>query len=58
MQFKTHMQARLQKDTVAVLTAKEALGEAGLVWWNDGAISLPITSALESSCIPSSLCAI
>jgi len=27
----------MQSDRVAALSAKEALGEAGPVWWNDGA---------------------
>ena len=36
-QLKTLMQARLQKDREGALKAKEALGEAGPVWWTDGA---------------------
>jgi len=31
------MQARMAKDSDAVLSAKIALGEAGPVWWNDNA---------------------
>ena len=31
------MQARLNKDAEAVREAKIALGEAGPVWWKDGA---------------------
>lgn len=36
-QLKLLMQARMRKDSAAALEAKEALGEAGLVWWKDGA---------------------
>jgi len=31
------MQARMSRDVDAVLAAKIALGEAGPVWWTDGA---------------------
>lgn len=34
---KTLMQARMARDAAAVLAAKTALGEAGPVWWDDGA---------------------
>ena len=34
---KALMQARMAKDSIAVLDAKVALGEAGPVWWDDGA---------------------
>lgn len=36
-QLKLLMQARMKKDRAAALKAKEALGEAGAVWWEDGA---------------------
>lgn len=35
--LKVLMQARMNKDRAAALKAKEALGEAGAVWWQDGA---------------------
>jgi len=35
--LKTLMQARMSKNRDAALEAKIALGEAGAVWWNDGA---------------------
>ena len=35
-ELKTLMQARMKNDRTAALKAKEALGEAGPVWWNDG----------------------
>jgi len=35
--IKKLMQARLSKNTEATLEAKTALGEAGAVWWSDGA---------------------
>ena len=35
--LKSLMQARLQKDRASALKAKVALGEAGPVWWTDGA---------------------
>ena len=35
--LKTLMQARMAKDREASLHAKIALGEAGPVWWEDGA---------------------
>ena len=34
---KALMQARMSKDKAAVLDAKVILGEAGTVWWEDGA---------------------
>ena len=34
---KSMMQARMSGDKDAVLKAKTELGEAGPVWWNDGA---------------------
>ena len=34
---KALMQARMGGDKSAVLAAKTALGEAGPVWWDDGA---------------------
>ena len=36
-ELKTLMQARMSNDRVAALKAKEALGEAGEVWWDDSA---------------------
>lgn len=36
-ELKTLMQARMIDDRAAALRAKEALGEAGAVWWDDGA---------------------
>jgi len=35
--IKKLMQARMSKDQKAVLMAKTELGEAGPVWWEDGA---------------------
>lgn len=35
--IKALMQARMARDAAAVLAAKTALGEAGPVWWQDGA---------------------
>ncbi len=35
--IKTLMQARMTQDAQAVLNSKVALGEAGPVWWEDGA---------------------
>ncbi|MFK7852816.1 MAG: hypothetical protein AB8B79_01835 [Granulosicoccus sp.] len=35
-QLKLLMQARMKNDRTAALKAKEALGEAGAVWWTDG----------------------
>lgn len=35
--IKKLMQARMTKDKTAVLQAKVDLGEAGEVWWDDGA---------------------
>ncbi len=35
--IKALMQARMSADATAVLAAKVALGEAGPVWWEDGA---------------------
>lgn len=35
--LKRLMQARMQDDAVASMDAKIALGEAGPVWWDDGA---------------------
>ena len=35
--IKKLMQARMAKDPQAVLDAKTTLGEAGPVWWQDGA---------------------
>jgi len=35
--IKKLMQARMAHDSDAVLDAKIALGEAGAVWWDDGA---------------------
>jgi len=35
--IKKLMQARMSKDRQAVLVAKTELGEAGPVWWDDGA---------------------
>ena len=35
--IKALMQARMTGDTAGVLAAKTALGEAGPVWWDDGA---------------------
>lgn len=34
--IKMLMQARMTKDSEAVLVAKTELGEAGPVWWDDG----------------------
>lgn len=31
------MQARMKNDRLAALKSKEILGEAGAVWWHDGA---------------------
>lgn len=36
-ELKTLMQARMNNDRATALKAKEALGEAGAVWWDDGA---------------------
>jgi len=44
-QLKTLMQARKNKDRTAALQAKEALGEAGALWWSDGAQDV-------SGCVP------
>ena len=44
-QLKRLMQARMKKDSGAALLAKVALGEAGPVWWKDGAEDF-------SGCIP------
>jgi len=35
--IKSLMQARMSRDAEAVLAAKIILGEAGAVWWDDGA---------------------
>ncbi len=35
-ELKTLMKARMKNDRAAALKAKEALGEAGEVWWDDG----------------------
>ena len=35
--LKRLMQARMRSDRLAVRLAKEALGEAGPCWWDDGA---------------------
>lgn len=34
--LKALMQARMKKDRQAALIAKETLGEAGELWWDDG----------------------
>lgn len=34
--LKALMQARMNKDRTAALKAKQALGEAGPLWWDDG----------------------
>lgn len=44
-ELKTLMQARMAKDRNAAYKAKEVLGEAGAVWWSDGASDV-------SGCIP------
>lgn len=36
-ELKALMQARMGKNREAAYKAKEALGEAGAVWWDDGA---------------------
>ena len=45
-ELKTLMQARMKNDRAAALKAKEALGESGAVWWNDGSPDV-------SGCTPS-----
>ncbi len=46
--LKTLMQARLAKDSVATLKAKEALGEAGALWWSDGSSDVSGCSPAET----------
>ncbi|MFK7997164.1 MAG: hypothetical protein AB8B87_23730 [Granulosicoccus sp.] len=47
-ELKSLMQARMKKDRTAALAAKVALGEAGAVWWNDGAPDVSGRSPLET----------
>jgi hypothetical protein len=46
--LKKLMQARMSADKEAVQTAKIELGEAGPVWWDDGALDLSGTAPDKS----------
>ncbi|MEM7258953.1 MAG: hypothetical protein AAF404_16370 [Pseudomonadota bacterium] len=42
------MQGRMSGDKAAVMAAKTSLGEAGPVWWNDGAPDLSGTAPADT----------